>query len=75
MTSIITPTVTNITLAGSLAQVSILLLLVLLVLKELSSVAENTRLHLLSKSLNIAILPLIVAFAVVVFSHIAEFLH
>jgi hypothetical protein len=67
-------TVTTAALAGSVALIGILVLLVLLVQKELSSAAVGTRFEALSKHLNIGIVPLMIAFAMVVVARIAEVL-
>jgi hypothetical protein len=67
-------TITTAALAGSVALIGILVLLVLLVQKELSSAANGERYKALSKALNIGIVPLLIAFALVVFSRIAEVL-
>lgn len=67
-------TVTTAALAGSVALIGILVLLVLLVQKELSSAAAGTRFEALSKALNIGILPLMIAFVMVVVARVAEVL-
>ena len=68
-------TVTTAALAGSVALVGVLILLALLVQKEFSSSAEGARYRTLSKALNIAIVPLLIAFILVVFARVAEILH
>ena len=67
-------TVTTAALAGSVALIGILVLLVLLVQKELAHAAAGTRLQTLKKVLNIGIVPLLIAFGLLVFSRIAEIL-
>lgn len=67
-------TVTTAALAGSVALVGILLLLVLLVQKEFSSSAAGTRYRTLSKALNIAIVPLTIAFVLVLIASVIKIL-
>lgn len=67
-------TITTAALAGSVALIGILVLLVLLVQKELASAASGTRLQTLTRVLNIGIVPLLIAFCLVVVSRIAEIL-
>jgi hypothetical protein len=67
-------TITTAALAGSVALIGILVLLVLLVQKELSSAAFDTRFKALSKVLNIGIIPLMIAFVMIVVSRITEIL-
>jgi hypothetical protein len=67
-------TVTTAALAGSVALIGIMVLLVLLVQKELSSSATGTRYKALSKALNIGIVPLLIAFVLVVVTRIADVL-
>lgn len=61
-------------LAGSMGMVNVLLLLVLLGLKEITSASTNQRLQRMSQALNIAIYPLLVAFALIVVLKIIEIL-
>ena len=67
-------TVTTATLAGSVALIGILVLLVLLVQKELASAASGSRFKSLSKYLNIGIVPLMIAFVLIVVFRVAEVL-
>ena len=67
-------TVTTATLAGTVALIGILVLLVLLIQKELASATTGTRFQILTKVLNIGIVPLLIAFGMVVFSRITEIL-
>jgi hypothetical protein len=68
-------TVTTAALAGSAALVGILVLLILLVQKEFTSSAANTRYHTLSKALNIAIVPLLIAFVMIVVASVVKVLN
>jgi len=68
-------TVTTIALAGSLALVSVMALLALLVQKEVTGSAANHRVRKLSRTLNIAIAPLLIAFLLIAASKVAEALH
>jgi hypothetical protein len=56
-------TVTTVVMAGSLALVAVVVLLILLVQKELIAVNEGPRALALVRVLNIAIAPLLMAFA------------
>lgn len=67
-------TVTTAALAGAVALIGILVLLILLVQKELAGAAGSNRLRVLARVLNIGIVPLLLAFALVVFSRVAEYL-
>lgn len=67
-------TITSAALAGSVALIGILVLLVLLIQKELASVAQGTRVKTLTRVLNIGIVPLLIAFVMVVFSRVVEIL-
>ena len=63
-------TVTTAALAGSVALVGVLILLSLLVQKELASTAAAARWRKFSRALNIAIVPLLFAFGLVVVTKI-----
>jgi hypothetical protein len=65
-------TITTSALAGSVALVGILVLLILLIQKELASSMTSSRSKALVRVLNIGILPLLVAFVLIVFSRVAE---
>jgi hypothetical protein len=67
-------TVTTATLAGSVALVGIIVLLVLLAQKEISGTVAGSRYRMLGRALNFAIAPLLIAFVLVVFARIAEYL-
>jgi hypothetical protein len=67
-------TVTSAALAGSVALIAILFLLGLLIQKEVISVSEESRLKKLSRSLNIAIIPLLIAFIVIVVTRVSAVL-
>jgi hypothetical protein len=64
----------NSDLSGSLALVGILVLFVLLLLKELAAASADSRLHRLSQVVDISILPLIIAFFLVVIFKVIEVL-
>ena len=68
-------TVTTAALAGSVALIGILVLLVLLVQKELASAAAGSRFKTLGKYLNIGIIPLMIAFVLIVVFRVAEVLY
>jgi hypothetical protein len=67
-------TISSLAIAGSVALIAILVLLFLLIQKELASTATGTRFKTLSKVLNIGIIPLLMAFAVVVITRVAAIL-
>lgn len=68
-------TVTTVALAGSVALIGILILLSLLVQKEVLSVSEEGRLRKLSSALNIGIIPLLVAFVLIVITKVMQVLN
>ncbi len=73
--TITTSTVTTVTtaaLAGSVALIGILVLLSLLVQKELASSGENPRLQRLSRVLNLGIVPLLIAFVLIVAAKVID---
>jgi Na+-driven multidrug efflux pump len=72
ISSVTTSTVSTVTLAGSFAVIGILVLIVLLLQKELTSTATSEIAKTLSKYLNIGILPLILVFIAVVISKVVE---
>ncbi len=67
-------TVTTVVMAGSLGLVAVIILLILLIQKELITVSEGPRAKALLKALNIAIAPLLMAFALTMAVKVAEVL-
>jgi hypothetical protein len=67
-------TVTTAALAGSVALIGIIVLLTLLVQKELTSATTSKRLLALAQVLNVGIVPLMIAFGLLVAARIAEVL-
>jgi hypothetical protein len=67
-------TITTSAIAGSVALVAIIVLLFLLVQKELAGAANGSRYQTLTKVLNIGIIPLLMAFVVVVITRVAQVL-
>jgi len=65
-------TILSIATAGSLAVVGILLLLAFLIQKELASASESRFAAALSRVSNVAIVPLLVAFAFIVVVKVVE---
>ena len=63
------------TFAGPLAIVVTLLLLALLVQKEMTSVAKDSRTWKLGRALSIAIVPLLIAFILIAAVRLIEILH
>jgi hypothetical protein len=68
-------TVAALATPGSLAVFGIVLLLAFLVQKELASASEGRFAYTLSRVLNVAIVPLLVAFVFIVAVKVAEILH
>ena len=68
-------TILSIASAGSLAVVGILLLLVFLIQKELASASDSRFALVLSRVSNVAIVPLLMAFAFVVAVNVAAALY
>ena len=68
-------TVTTIALTGSLALVGVIALLALLVQKEVGASAAGHPIWKMSRALNIAIVPLLITFVLIVISKIAGALH
>jgi hypothetical protein len=62
------------TIAGSLALIAIIVLIILLVQKELASSATGSRPKTMSRLLNIGIIPLLIAFALIVVSRVMDVL-
>ena len=67
-------TVTTVALAGSIGLIGIVLLFTMLVQKDVTSSSSDKRLNRLGKTLNIAIIPLLIAFALIVVVKIGAFL-
>ena len=65
-------TIASLTMAGSLAVVGIFLLLAFLIQKELATASESRFAAALSRVSNVAIVPLLVAFALIVATKVAE---
>jgi hypothetical protein len=62
-------------IAGSLGVIGILVLVTMLVQKELATASADSRLHQLSRLLNIAILPLMFGFILIVIFKVIEALN
>ena len=62
-------------IAGSMALIAILILFALLLQKEVATASEDSRLRQLSRLLNISIVPLLLAFIVIVVYKVAEVLN
>ncbi len=74
ISTVTTATVSTLTLAGSFAMLGIVMLLGLLVQKEISANSDNKRAKRLAKALNIAIVPLLIVFALIVASKVIQVL-
>ncbi len=74
ISTVTTSTVTTLALAGSAALIGVVFLFMLLVQKEVTTASEDSRMNRLGKALNIAIIPLLIAFAVLAVTKIAEVL-
>lgn len=64
-------TLTNISLAGTFGMITIIFLLGLLVQKEISNTITGKKMERWSRALNVAIPPLLIVFASIVFVRIA----
>ena len=64
--------VTTGTLAASLALVSVIVLFVLLVQKELVTAADTSRFRALGRTLDVAVVPLLMGFVMIVVTRVAE---
>jgi hypothetical protein len=67
-------TVTTAALAGSVALIGILVLFSLVLQKEITTASDKGRFRRLSSVLNIAIIPLLIAFILTVIAKVAEVL-
>jgi hypothetical protein len=67
-------TITSAALFGTLGVVGVLVLIMLLVQKEMISGSQDVRVLRLHRALNIAIVPLLVMFALLVVTKVAEVL-
>ena len=75
ISTVTTSTVTILTLAGvagSLALIGVLVLIAMLVQKEMATATPNSRLQQLGRVLNIGIVPLLIAFVLIVAFKVAE---
>ena len=68
-------TVTTAALAGSVALIGIVVLFILLLQKEVTTVTSDNRVRKLRQALNIGIVPLLIAFALLVIAKVSEFIH
>lgn len=71
-TSTVSTITSSVVVAATLGLLAVIALAAFLVAKELSSSAEHPRLQLLSKLLNVAIVPLLIVFASIVVAKAAE---
>ena len=74
-TTVSTITSTTVVFAASLGLIVILTLLALLIQKELVTAVATPRARALGRVLNVAIVPLLMAFALIVVVRVAEVLH
>jgi hypothetical protein len=70
ISTVTTSTISTITLAGSFALTGILVLFSLLIQKELATASDNEKLKKLGKVINIAIIPLLIVFVLVVINKV-----
>ena len=68
-------TVTVYTLAGSLALIGIVAMATLLISKDVTATATSLRARRINQALNIALLPLLVVFALVVVAKVTNIVH
>ena len=62
-------------LAGSLVVISIMILLALLVQKEIATAAANSRRRQFNQVFNIGVVPLLIAFILIVFFNLTKMLN
>jgi len=74
VTTTTTTTVAAMSFIASLALVSVLTLFVLLLQKELATASDSPRLKTLGRTLDVAVVPLLMAFAMIVVVRVAEIL-
>jgi len=77
ISTVTTSTVTTVTtaaLAGSVALIGIIVLFILLIQKEVASASDNRRLKKLNQSLYIGIIPLLIAFVLLVIHKVSAYL-
>ena len=72
ITTVTTTTVTTLAAAGSLGLMAVVALILLLVNKEIISNINNEKVQRLSKSMNVALVPLMLVFAVTAAVKLAE---
>jgi cytochrome bd-type quinol oxidase subunit 2 len=65
-------TVTVYTLAGSLALIGILAMAALLISKDVTATATSERAQRINRALNIALIPLMIVFGIVVIAKVME---
>jgi hypothetical protein len=63
------------TIAGSAALIGILVFFALLIQKEVTTTATESRMKRLGQALNVAIIPLLFAFILLVVTTVVKFLH
>jgi phosphoglycerol transferase MdoB-like AlkP superfamily enzyme len=74
ISTVTTSTVSTVTIAGSLALVGILLLLVFLILKETSTASSTGRSRTVRQVLNIGLAPLGIAFIIIAITKVIQVL-
>jgi hypothetical protein len=73
ISSVTTATIAAVTsTAGALGAIAVLLLISFLVSKELASADARPRMQRLSRGLNVAVVPLVMVFAAIVVSRVAQ---
>lgn len=75
ISTVTTSTITTVAIAGSLAVIGILILLALLIQKEVVTSESGSRFSKLGQALNIGIIPLLIAFVLIVIVKVANVLH
>jgi hypothetical protein len=73
ISTVTTSTVSNV-LVGSIALIGIFFFFALLVQKEITTTATGSRMKRLGQALNVAILPLLIAFILIVVTKVIEYL-
>jgi hypothetical protein len=68
-------TVTTAAIAGSVALIGIFVFFALLLQKEVTTTATSSRMKKLGQALNVGIIPLMIAFILIVVTKVMEILH
>jgi hypothetical protein len=74
-TTVTTVTTATVAVAAGLSLLAVLMLLGLLISKEILSVTDKPRLVILGRALNVAVVPLLIGFVLIIATQILHVLH